>query len=117
MPQKRYFKWKELKKWNETSGQKWSDVSVLIEVNNIVAGSGGYVAYGNPGQRLQKDIGDTKTKRFLELYCKFKGIEYQEKREINENIKVLGSDFEIFIKQGIKEGIKINIGFSNNIRK
>lgn len=109
MLQKKYLNWNEVDStWLETSSQ-WEDVSLLIEVNNIVGNSGGYSEYvkGNPWQRLNKDIGDVKTKKLIKIYCKYKNIEYQESKPINESIKVNASEFEIFIKNSIS--IKVSL--------
>jgi hypothetical protein len=110
MANKRFLKWKELGLFKNIN-QKWSDVSVLIEVDRIVTGGGGYSTYSDPWKKLQKEIGDEKTKRVIKLYCNYKGIEYDESREINDDIKVTGFDFEIFVKKAIRESITVKVSF------
>jgi hypothetical protein len=113
MSQKKYLKWNEVSFW-KTTNDIWSDVSILIEVDFIIKRAGGHSVYGHPKERLKKDLGDEKTKRIIKLYCKYKGFVYNESREIDENIKVIGSDFSLFIEHSIRERITINVKVLKN---
>ena len=113
MTEKRYLKWEELDNvtWDNME-YLWEDVAILIEVQNLIkGGGGGYGEYvkGNPWKQLNKDIGKEKTKRIIRLYCKYKNIEYDESVEVNDNINVTASDFEIFINESIREKISIKV--------
>jgi hypothetical protein len=113
MQQKKYLKWEEVNSFWEQTNYSWEDVAILIEVNNIIHGGGGYAEYvkGNPWEKLRKDLGEEKTKRVIKLYCKHKGVEYEESKGINESIKVTASDFEIFVTNSIRESISIKVNF------
>jgi hypothetical protein len=114
MQEKKYLKWEEVDSiWDDTN-YLWEDVAILIEVNNLVNhGGGGYAEYvkGNPWEKLRKDLGEEKTKRVIKLYLKHKGVEYEESKGINENIKVTASEFEIFVTNSIRESISIKVNF------
>ena len=115
MSQKRYLNWEEVNSvWEETD-YLWEDVAILIEIEQAVRrGGGDYAAYvkGNPWEQVRKDLGEEKTKRVIKLYCNYKGIEYDKSLEINENkIIVSASDFELFVKDSIRESIKIKVNF------
>jgi hypothetical protein len=113
MARKRYLRWNELRRWRHTN-KIWSDVSILLEAANAVGGGGGIGSIAintDPWSKLRKDLGDEKTKRVIELYCNYKGIEYKESREIDDAVKVSVSDFQIFVKDSIKERINVSISF------
>jgi len=114
MTEKKYLKWEEVDSiWDDTN-YLWEDVAIFIEINDLVnRGGGDYAAYveGNPWNKLRKDLGEEKTKRVIKLYCKHKGVEYEESKGINENIKVTASEFEIFVKNSIRESISIKVNF------
>lgn len=114
MLQKKYLKWEEVNSLWEDTNYLWEDVAIFIEINDLVnQGGGDYATYveGNPWNKLRKDLGEEKTKRVIKLYCKHKGVEYEEEKGINESIKVTASDFEIFVKDSIREGISIKVNF------
>jgi hypothetical protein len=111
---KKFLNWEECDlKW-ENMNYIWEDVSIFIEIDKIVKGGGGYADYvkGNPWDKLKKDIGNDNAKRVIKLYCNYKGIEYNEIVENNNNnINVTAKDFEFFITENIREGIKIKVSF------
>jgi hypothetical protein len=113
MYQKKYLKWDECNILWDNMNYLWEDV--FIEIHNIIKGGGGagYDEYvkGNPWNKLKKDIGPEKTKKVIELYCNYKGLEYSSVSEVNESIAVTATDFELFITENIRESIKINISF------
>lgn len=107
---KRYLKWEEVTlKW-ENVDLKWEEVFILLEVEKILRGGGGssYKEYvdGNPWKQLRKDIGDEKTDTVIKIYCRVRGIDYEEIKEKRDDIKVSVNDFDRFIKDQIK--IKID---------
>ena len=115
MNQKKYLKWEEVNTLWEQTNYLWEDISILIELEEIVRrGGGDYDAYvkGNPWNQLRKDIGEEKTKKFIKLYCNYKGIEYDKSIEINEKqVSVTASEFEKFIRSSIRESISIKVNF------
>jgi hypothetical protein len=114
MQEKKYLKWEEVDSiWDDTN-YLWEDVAIFIEISDLVnRGGGDYAAYvkGNPWEQLRKDLGEEKTKRVIKLYCKHKDVEYEESKGINESIKVTASEFEIFVKNSIRESISIKVNF------
>lgn len=111
---KKYLKWEEVDSlWNNTN-YLWEDVAILIEIDNIVRRGGDYASYvkGNPWNKLSQDITEDKLKRVIKIFCEYKGIEYTDERVYNrDEINVSAEEFEIFIKESIKERIKINVSF------
>jgi len=110
---KKYVKWDELNiKWEDLN-LTWDEIFILLEVeDNIKRGGGyGYKEYvdGNPWKQLREDIGEEKTKKVIKLYCKINGVEHEEYGYINENIKVMAYDFELFVKETIAKNITVKI--------
>jgi hypothetical protein len=110
---KKYVKWDELNiKWEDLH-LTWDEIFILLEVeDNIKRGGGyGYKEYvdGNPWKQLREDIGEEKTKKVIKLYCKINGVEHEEYGYINENIKVMAYDFELFVKETIAKNITVKI--------
>jgi hypothetical protein len=111
MSNKVFLKWEDINiKWEDLNNL-WEDISIFIEVDNVIRRGGGYADYvkGNPWDKLKRDIGEEKTKRFIKIWCKYKNIDYEKEVEINDNIKVTASDFEFFIKENIRESIRIKV--------
>ena len=48
-------------------------------------------------------------KKIIKLYCKVNGVEYQEYGYINEDIKVMAYDFELFVKETIAKNVTVKI--------
>lgn len=108
---KKYLKWEEMTINWENVDLLWEEVFILLEVENLIKGGGGYgykeYLDGNPWKQLKKEIGEEKTKKVIKLYSKVNGIEYDETREIkDEQIRVSVNDFERFVK----ESISIKVG-------
>ena len=107
---KKYLKWEEVNiKW-ESVDMTWEEVFIMIEVEQAVrGGSGGYSEYvkGNPWDKLNRDIGEEKTKKVIKLYCRVRGIDYEEIAEPRNDIKITVNEFERFVKEQIK--IKIDL--------
>jgi hypothetical protein len=108
---KKYLKWEEMTINWENVDLLWEEVFILLEVENLIKGGGGYgykeYLDGNPWKQLKKEIGEEKTKKVIKLYSKVNGVEYDETREIeDEQIRVSVNDFERFVK----ESISIKVG-------
>ena len=108
---KKYLKWEEMTINWENVDLLWEEVFILLEVESLIKGGGGYgykeYLDGNPWKQLKKEIGEEKTKKVIKLYSKVNGIEYDETREIeDEQIRVSVNDFERFVK----ESISIKVG-------
>jgi twinkle protein len=63
----------------------------------------GYQEYvdGNPWKKLNEDIGEEKTKKVIKIYCRVNNIEYDESREVMNEVKVSVNDFERFVQDAI----------------
>jgi hypothetical protein len=111
---KKYLKWEELTLNWEDFDSPWSEeLFILLEVENIIRGGGGYGSKeyidGNPWKQLRQDIGEEKTKKVIKLYCRVNGIDYEQYAVINENIKVAAYDFELFVRETIQKKISVKI--------
>ena len=111
---KKYLKWEELTLNWEDFDSPWSEeLFILLEVENIIRGGGGYGSKeyidGNPWKQLRQDIGEEKTKKVIKLYCRVNGIDYEQYAVINENIKVAAYDFELFVRETIEKKISVKI--------
>jgi hypothetical protein len=110
---KKYIKWEELTiKWEDID-LTWDELFILLEVEGIIKGGGGYgykeYVDGNPWKQVKKEIGEEKTKKIIKLYCRINGIDYQKYAVINENIKVTVRDFELFVRETVEKKISIKI--------
>ncbi len=112
---KKYLKWGELTiNWEEVD-LTWEEVFILLEVEKVIRGGGGFgqkeYEDGNPWKQLTKEIGEEKTKKVIKLYCRINGVDYHEQAVVNESIKVAAYDFELFVRETIdkKISVKINI--------
>jgi hypothetical protein len=112
---KKYLKWEELTiNWEEVD-LTWEEVFILLEVEKVIRGGGGFgqkeYEDGNPWKQLTKEIGEEKTKKVIKLYCRINGVDYHEQAIVNESIKVAAYDFELFVRETIdkKISVKINI--------
>lgn len=110
---KKYLKWEELTiKWEDIH-LTWDELFILLEVENIIKGGGGYgykeYVDNNPWSQLKKEIGEEKTSKVIKLYCRVNGVDYEQYAIINENIKVSAYDFEIFVRETIDKKISVKI--------
>jgi hypothetical protein len=51
--------------------------------------------------QVKKDLGEEKAKKLIKVYCRVKGIDYEESREPIEDIRVSINEFERFVKEAI----------------
>ena len=105
---KKYLKWEELTlKWEDVD-LTWDEVFVVLEVLGRKGGSGAYwdQVKGNPWEKMRKDIGDEKTKKVIKLYCRVRGVEYEDLREPAEDVSVTVNDFERFLNE-----VSVKVGF------
>lgn len=110
---KKYLKWEELTINWEDIHLTWDEIFILLEVEGSINRGGGYgykeYVDGNPWKQLREDIGEEKTKKIIKLYCRVNGVEYQEYGYVNEDIKVMAYDFELFVKETIAKNITVKI--------
>ncbi len=116
---KKYLKWEEMAISWESVDLTWDEVFILLEVFKKIRGGGGgagfpykgdeYKQYvdGNPWKQVKKDLGEDAAKKLIKVYCKVKGIEYEQSREPIEDIKVTINEFERFVK----EAVSVKVGF------
>jgi hypothetical protein len=104
---KKYLKWEELTINWENIDLLWEEIFILLEVSEIIKKRGGsspgYQEYvdGNPWKKLNEDIGEEKTKKVIKIYCRVNNIEYDESREVMNEVKVSVNDFERFVQDAI----------------
>lgn len=115
---KKYLRWEEMVLDWEQVDLTWEEVFILLEVFRKIKGGGGmgspyradgYQKYieGNPWMRVKKDIGEEATKKLIKVYCRVKGIDYEESRSPIEDIKVTINDLERFVS----EAVSVKVGF------
>lgn len=115
MSEKIYLEWENVNSLWEDTNYLWEDVSILIEVNDFIQKNRGNGSFNyekdNPWKLVKEKFGEEKTNKVIKIYCKYNNIEYSESIESNEKIKITVSDFEIFLKESIKESISIKVSF------
>lgn len=100
---KKYLKWEELTINWENIDLLWEEIFILLEVSEIIKKRGGsspgYQEYvdGNPWKKFNEKLGKEKTKKIIKLYCRVNNIEFDESREIINEVKVSVNDFERFL--------------------
>ena len=104
---KKYLKWEEVTlKWEDVD-LTWDEVFIVLEL--VRRGGGG--AYrdeyekGNPWRKMAKDLGEENTKKVIKLYCRVRGVEYEDIREPMEDVKVTVGEFTRFINE-----VKVKVG-------
>ena len=104
---KKWLKWEEMTINWENVDLTWDEVFILLEVDQLVRkGGGGGYSYkeyvdGNPWKQVKKELGEEKAKKLIKVYCRVKGIDYEESREPIEDIRVSINEFERFVKEAI----------------
>lgn len=110
---KKWLKWEEMTiRWEDVD-LTWEEVFILLEVDKLIKGGGsggyGYKEYvdGNPWKQVSKELGEEKANKLIKVYCRIKGIDYEESRIPTESVKVSINEFERFVK----EAVSVKIGF------
>lgn len=110
---KKWLKWEEMTIDWENINLTWDEIFILLEVENIIKRGGGggpglkeYMD-GNPWKQLNEKLGTEKTKSLIKVYCRVKGIDYEESRTPMEDIKITINEFERFVNETIS--VKVNI--------
>lgn len=109
---KKYLKWEEVNlKW-ENVDLLWEEVFILLEIVKKRGGSSGYPYRDewektNPWKQLKKDLGEDNTEKVIKLYCKVRGIDYEDTKRSNRNIKVSVNEFDRFLNETIN--VKIDL--------
>lgn len=92
----------------ELLNDNWEDVFTTIEVANAVKRGGGTNDYirGNPWDKMRRDVGEEKTKRFIKLFCRVNQLDYEC---INERklINITASQFNKVICDVLKVNVKL----------
>ena len=108
---KKWLKWEEVTINWEKIDLTWDEVFILLEVENIIRGGGGYgmkdYIDGNPWRKINEKIGVEKTNKLIKVYCRINGVDYEESRSNMNDIKVSINEFERFVKETVS--VKVNI--------
>ena len=84
----------------------WSDVSLAVEIADVIDGVGGYKKRKERLDKLFKD--EEKKKRFIHLVCRIKGEKvYDDKVEV-QDIDVKVEDAELVVETIVKK-VKLEI--------
>lgn len=111
MQQKYYLKWEEVDITWDQLDMLWEDVSILIEVGQVIKrGGGGLAAYieGNPWAKNRNELGEEKAKKFIKIFCRVNGLDYEETLKLNDDIEVNISQMEKVFNEAKQIGVKID---------
>lgn len=92
-----YLDWQEVNINWEDLELDWEDVYILIEAKQKAGGSGsGLKEYikGNPWKNFKRDLGEEKSDKFIKLFCKINGMDYEEVIKPKSKIKVKVEHFQ-----------------------
>ena len=106
---KKYLKWEEVTlKWEDVE-LTWDEVFIVLELIRR-GGSGGSGEYerGNPWKKMAEKLGEEDTKKVIKLYCRVRGVEYEDVREPMEDVKVTVGELTRFINE-----VKVKVGILN----
>ena len=76
----------------------WEDIYIIIDVQRRTGGGLQEYIKNNPWDKLKEDIGEEKAKKFIKIFCKINGLEYEQVIEPNSKIRVKASQFERVFK-------------------
>jgi hypothetical protein len=98
MVEKVFLEWQDVTDSWDTLNQTWDDVSILLQVQEVIRNRGGAQAYveGNPWDITKNKIGVEKTKRFVELVCRVNDLDFKkvyETKEINVSVNHIQKTF------------------------
>ncbi len=93
-----YLDWQEVNINWEDLELDWEDVYILIEAKQRAGGGSGsglkdYIQ-GNPWKNFKRDLGEEKTDKFIKLFCKINGMNYEEVIKPKSKIKVRVEHFQ-----------------------
>jgi hypothetical protein len=107
---KKYLKWEEVNlKWEDVE-LTWDEVFILLEIIKRGGGSSGYPYKGdyeknNPWKRIKEDLGEENTKKVIKLYCRIRGVDYEEIKEPFDDVTVTINEFNRFVNE-----VKVKVG-------
>jgi len=111
MANKVYLEWEKVNQNWEDVFQVWEEVVLIEEVARAIRGSGvGISDYvrNNPWDKLSEQIGQEKTKKFIKIFCRVNGVDYESILESKTETKVTVSQFEKVFDETQKIGVKIS---------
>lgn len=93
-----YLDWQEVNINWEDLDLDWEDVYIVIEAKQRAGGGSGtllkeYIK-GNPWKNFKRDLGEEKAEKFIKIFCKVNGMEYEEVIKPNPKIKVKVEHFQ-----------------------
>lgn len=98
MATKYYLDWQDVSGNWENIDINWEDVYILIEAKQKAGGGSSdslkeYID-GNPWNKFKKDLGEEKSEKFIKIFCKINGMEYDEVIKPKSTIKIKVEHFE-----------------------
>jgi hypothetical protein len=93
-----YLDWQEVNINWEDLELDWEDVYILIEAKQRAGGGSGsglreYIQ-GNPWKNFKRDLGEEKADKFIKLFCRINGMNYEEVIKPKSKIKVRVEHFQ-----------------------
>jgi hypothetical protein len=96
-----YLDWQEVDINWEDLDLDWEDVYIILEAKQKAGGGGAaggillkeYIK-NNPWKNFRRDLGEEKTEKFIKLFCKINGMDYEEVIKPKSKIKVKVEHFE-----------------------
>jgi len=110
MANKVYLEWENVDQNWENVFQVWEEVILIQEVAKAIGGSpGGISDYvrNNPWSKMTEQLGEEKTKKFIKIFARVNGSEYETVLESKSDLKVTVNQFQKVFDEVEKIGVKI----------
>ena len=109
MATKVYLEWENVEqKWGEVD-MLWEEVVLITQVAEVVKKTGGLSSYiqGNPWDITKRNLGEEKTNKFIKIFARVNGLEYDEIIHPNSKVKVTVEQMSKVFDEVEKVGVKI----------
>ena len=110
MFEKYYLKWEEIDFTWDHLDMLWEDISILREIAGVIRRGGGSMAYvqGNPWDKTRQAVGEEKTKKFIKIFCRVNGLDFEETHELKDGMRITVDQIEKVFDEARKIGIKVD---------
>lgn len=97
--------WEDLNQNWDAIDLLWEEIILIEEVKKVFRGGSStanqeYID-SNPWKKVNEKLGREKTNKVIKIYCKVNNIEYDESRELINEIKVSVNEFERFLQEPV----------------